>query len=137
MTIVKNWASESPVLHELPLLVSFTLLLSFCSVVGWYAQSDWPAADGQAPGRVVLCPFLIIGGPHRSVFQTGSPDLRPGQETFLFFQKELSPFGLSASTVNRWRQMRGKEWAKEWQQTRSAAYFALSLPIPPRITGNI
>lgn len=78
--------------HCSPALGSCT---SLSLALGWYAQSDWPAADGQAPGRVARGPFLAVRveGPQWSVLQTSSSRLRPGQETFLLFQKELSPIG--------------------------------------------
>lgn len=87
----------------------FRSFASLSLALGWHAQSDWPAADGQVPGRVALGPFLPVGvveDPRRSVLQASSPRLRPGQETFLFFQKELSPIRLAPSTAGRQRQMR-------------------------------
>lgn len=95
-------------------------LFTFLSLaVGWYAQSDWPAADGQAPGRVALSPFLpvrVIEGPRRSVLQTCSPHFRPGQETFLFFQKELSPVGLALGRADRQRQTK-RGTRREWHRS--------------------
>lgn len=66
------------------------------SFAGWHAQSNRPAADGQVPGRVALGPVLpvrLVQAPRRSDVQTSPPRLWQGQETFLFFQKELITMG--------------------------------------------
>lgn len=118
----------NPLCHNgLPYL---SLIHVFSLTVGWHAQSDWPAVDGQAPGRVAIRPILpvrFVEGPQWSVLQTSSPHLWPGQETFLFFQKELSPAGLVLSTADRQEtdkatekegvtsRYRGNNAAKDWQ----------------------
>lgn len=81
--------------------LAFPSLFLLSVVSGWYAQSHWPAADGQAPGRVALGAHFPDKLIKKSGVKALSPYFRTWQETFLFLQEELSPVCLSCKDRQR------------------------------------